>query len=200
MKRTIFIMLLIVSGAFLLGAQTATEPAQPETSYDYEPIRKGDQLITGGLGITIPLFNMTPDGLNKETNINTGGTGNIGYSRFITSNIALGGEITFAFNTTLGENLLFYLPLTFRATYALVFDRIHVPLSLGVGGAIQTYNDINYFGLIVKPEIGAFYQYSPEWSFGGTVDWNIMPEWYKNSADDRTANMLAVGFGFRYHF
>jgi len=200
MKRLITTIVLAVAGLSLAFAQVAETPAKPESNFQYEPIRKGDQFIRMGLGPAFSLFNLTPDGIETDTNMKIGGTGTVGYSRFINTKIALGGEIAFSFNPTLGENLYFYLPLTFKATYAFVFNRIQVPVSLSTGFAFQTYNDTSYFGPILKPEAGAYFQYSPEWSFGASLGWNIIPQWYKDGADNRTGNILESVIGVRYHF
>lgn len=200
MKRLITTIVLTLAGLSLAFAQTAEAPAKPDSNFQYEPIRKGDQFIRMGLGFGFPLFNLTPDGIEGDTNMKLGGSGTVGYSRFITSKIALGGEIAFSFNPTLGENLYFYLPLTFKATYAFVFNRIHVPVSLSTGFAFQTYNNTSYFGPILKPEAGAYFQYSPEWSYGASLGWNIIPQWYKDGANNRTGNILEAILSVRYHF
>ncbi len=200
MKRQIITLVLAIAGLSFLNAQTTETPVKPDSNYGYEPIRKGDQFIRMGLGIGLPLFNGSSDGIETKTNINLGGTGTIGYSRFINSKVALGGEIAFSFNSTLGGNLYFYLPITFKATYAFVFNRIHVPVSLSGGFAFQTYNTTNFFGPIIKPEVGAYFQYSPDWSYGASVGWNVLPQFYKEGMYNRTGNILDVVLSVRYHF
>ncbi len=200
MKRTIFTLLLGAIALTAISAQTAPDTTQPSSVLDYEPIRKGDQVIRITLGTTLPLFNLTPDGVETQTNLSPGGSGNIGFSRFVTNRIAMGGEIAFAFNTTIGGNLYFYLPITYNIGYEFVFNRIHVPVSLAIGGLFQTYAITNYFGLIVRPEIGAYWQYSPAWSFGAQAGWNVIPQWYANGSNNRTGNILGLSAGFRYHF
>jgi hypothetical protein len=208
MKRLIITMALAIAAIAAISAQTAatpdtpkeTNPDKPKTETSYEPIRKGDQFIHVSLGAAIPLFYIGPNGINTDTRMNIGGTGGLGFSRFITSKVALGGSIAFAFNTTIGENLYFYLPVTFTCTYELVFDRIHVPFSIDAGVAFQTYSSWNYFGPILKPSIAVYYQYSPEWSFGVLTVYNCIPQLYAESSDNRTGNILDINAGFRYHF
>lgn len=200
MKRLIFSVFLACAGLTILGAQEIASPAKPDSTFEYEPIRIGDTFIRMGIGVGLPLFNVGPDGVNTKTKMNTGGTGSIGFSRFVTSRISLGGEITFAFNSTLGDNLYFYVPIAFKTSYELVFERIRVPLSLSTGMAFQTYNSTQYFGLHIKPEVGVYWLYSPEWSFGVSTAWNILPQWYKKASDNRTGNILDIVAGFRYHF
>jgi hypothetical protein len=175
-------------------------PQKPETELKYEPIRKGDQFIKIDLGFGKSLFYIAPEGIITDTNLLLGGTASIGYSRFITNRIALGGEMSFSFNTTIGSNLLFYLPLTFKGTYEMVFNRIHVPISLGAGFAFQTHNHNNYFGPIIKPELGCYYQFNPEWTIGLLTAWNFIPEWYNDSSYNRIGNILDIKAGIRYHF
>ena len=213
MKRLIYCVILVF--AFLSTITAQTEPARLQTaepddqyptdpgsgdSQGYQPIRKGDQYIRVALGIEVPLFNIGPDGVETETNMNLGGAGIIGYSRFITPRVSLGGELAFAFNSTLGENIYLALPLTLKGTYEFVIGNFRVPVSLGIGGAFHSYRSRYYFGPVVKPEIGAYFQYSPEWSFGAATAWNMLPQWYDNSEDNRIGNLLDVTIGLRYHF
>ncbi len=200
MKRTIFTLILGACAIVGVAAQAAPGNDQPSSVYDYEPIHKGDQVIRISLGTGLGLFNFTPDGIETKTNLNPGGSGSIGFSRFITNRVSLGGEITFAFNTTIGGNLYFYLPLTFLAGYEFVFGEIHVPVSVAIGGAFQTYSTTNYFGPIVRPELGAYWQYSPAWSFGVQTGWNLIPQWYTDEENNRTGNILGLSAAFRYHF
>lgn len=213
MKRLIYCVIFVFAFLTTITAQTeptklqATDPGDeyptdPEDrdNLGYEPIRKGDQYIRVGVGIEVPLFNIGPDGVETDTNMNLGGTGIIGYSRFITSRISLGGELAFAFNSTLGENMYLALPLTFKGTYEFVVRDFRVPCSLSIGGALHSYRSRYFFGPIVKPEVGVYYQYSPEWSFGLATAWNILPQWYDNSDDNRVGNMLDITMGLRYHF
>ena len=175
-------------------------PQKPETELTYEPIRAGDQFIKIDLGVGKPLFFVAPEGIVGDTNMKLGGTATIGYSRFITSRVALGGEMSFSFNTTIGSNLYFYLPLTFKGTYEFVFNRVHLPLSLGAGFAFQTHNHNNYFGPIIKPELGCYYQFNPQWTIGLVTAWNCIPQWYDDSSYNRTGNILDIKAGIRYHF
>lgn len=201
MKRLITIMVLAIAGLSAAFGQTAAgKPKQPASVYEYEPIRKGDQYISLSAGPEFALFYIAPSGINTATKLNLGGMFEIGYSQFITSHLALGGEINFGFHSTLGENIYFYLPLLFKTTYVFIAGRFQFPVSLGVGGAFETYDSKNYFGPVLKPEIGAYYQYSNEWSFGITAGYTMVPQWYTNSSYNRTGNFLGINAGFRYHF
>lgn len=197
MKRTFIIcVLLALTGVTTLFAQTDG----PATTLDYVPIKKGDQFIHVDLGLSVPLFYITPGGIETDTNLDLGGSGRIGYSRFITPRISIGGSFGFSFNGTIGDNTYLALPIVFRTSYELVFNRIHIPISFSAGGIFQTYRSRNYFGFLLKPEVGAYYQYSPDWSFGATISWDFVPQWYDNSSDNRVGNFFDAMLGLRYHF
>ncbi|HOT62106.1 MAG TPA: hypothetical protein PLU93_04525 [Treponemataceae bacterium] len=220
MKRVIIVLALALACASLIAAQEAETPSQPgsapveapatnpekpdvqkpESRYEYEPVRKGDQFIRLGLGIGKSLFNIAPGGLVTETNLNLGGSGSIGYSQFINGNVAIGAEIDFAFCPTLGSNIFFYLPLMARVTYQFDYGRMRFPISLGLGIAFQSYDEQNYFGVVGSPEIAAFFQYSPSWSFGATCSMSFVPQFYENTEDNRTGVFLNAGLAVRYHF
>jgi hypothetical protein len=204
MKRIISSMVFTLAVCAALAAQTETKPdtpsKKPASVTEYEPIRKGDQNIRISLGPAFSLFNISPDGIVKETNMNIGATATIGFSRFITSRISLGGEIVFAFHPTLGENIFFYLPLMVNGTYEFVFNRIHVPVTLSMGGAFETYNGVSYFGPIIKPEVGVWYQLKPDWSFGVSTAMDVLSQFYQKSVNNRTGFFVEATAGFRYHF
>lgn len=197
MKRTLLIsVLLVVTGVTALVAQTDG----PQAVSDYEPIKKGDQFIHVELGLSVPLFYLASGGVETDTNLELGGAGRIGYSRFITSRVSLGGSFGFSFNGTIGENTYLALPIAFRASYEFVLNRIRIPVSFSAGGAFQTYRSRNYFGPLLKPEIGAYYQYSPDWSFGAMASWDFVPQWYDDSSHNRVGNFFDAMIGLRYHF
>jgi hypothetical protein len=200
MKRLIIFLMLVLSCVTAMYGQTADAPQKPDANYVYEPIREGDQSLRLSIGTLFPLAIYGPDGFNTTTNLDVGGAGAISYTRFITSKIALGGGITFAFHQTLAENVYFFLPLTLKASYEMVFDQIHVPVGMSIGGAFQTYNGANYFGLYIHPEAGIYWQQSPDWSFGLDVGLSIIPQNYENDANDRTGYIMDTLIGFRYHF
>lgn len=199
MKRFFTLALLVLLSLSLFG-QSIDMPEQPESVFEYEAIRKGDKHILVNLGVSLPLFNIGSDRVNSKTNLNTGGAGTIGFNQFLNSSVSLGGELTFAFNSTLGGNLYFFLPILFNVGFEPVLDRFHFPLTIGLGGAFQTYNSITYFGPMVKPRAGMYFQYSPDWSFGGNVEWSTIFQWYKAKENNRIGNILNINAGFRYHF
>ena len=157
----------------------------------YKMNQKGDQFIKIGLMVDIPLHPATRQ-------LKVGGSGTLGYMRFLNSNFALGGDASFAYMTTLGKNIFTCIPLMVKAMYQFTFQKFEFPITLGIGGAFENYLGDSYFGLIIKPELGAFYRHSPDWSFGANIGWNMMPQWTKDSS--YFGVIMDIGVTARYHF
>ena len=157
----------------------------------YKMKQKGDQFIKIGLMVDIPLHPATRQ-------LKVGGSGTLGYMRFLNSNFALGGDASFAYMTTLGKNIFTCIPLMVKAMYQFTFHKFEFPITLGIGGAFENYLGDSYFGLIIKPELGAFYRHSPDWSFGANIGWNMMPQWTKDSS--YFGVIMDIGVTARYHF
>jgi hypothetical protein len=130
--------------------------------------------------------------------LKVGGSGTLGYMRFLNSNFAIGGDASFAYMTTLGKNIFTCIPLMIKAMYQFTFHKFEFPITLGIGGAFENYIEDSYFGIIIKPELGIFYRHSPDWSFGANIGWNMMPQWTKNSS--YFGVIMDIGVTARYHF
>lgn len=175
------------------------EDTEPETEDDYvedaefvyKMNQKGDQFIKIGLMVDIPLRPATKQ-------LKVGGSGTLGYMRFLNSNLAVGGDASFAYMTTIGKNVFTCIPLMAKVMYQFTVGKFEIPLTLGIGGAFQNYLGDTYFGLIIKPEVGTFFRYSPSWSFGANVGWNLMPQWTKDSS--YFGVIMDAGITARYHF
>ena len=172
----------------------------PDSVKVYQPTRKEDKYIKMGLTLNTPLFNTSNTQIAIAPKIYPGGGFYFGFGYFVTNAFSLGGTISFDFYITLGTNLYFSVPFTFDMLYTFSYGKWRFPLGIGIGGNFQTYNTTKYFSLIFKPEAGFHYQYSPEWSFGSTLSWDIVPQWYKRKEYNRTGNILGLSFVARYHF
>lgn len=162
-----------------------------DEEFVYKMNQKGDQFIKIGLMVDIPLRPAIPQ-------LKVGGSGTLGYMHFLTGSLAVGGDASFAYMPTIGENTLTCIPLMARVMYQFSFHKFEVPIMLGIGGAFESYVGDMYFGLIIKPEIGFFYRHSPSWSVGLTAGWNLMPQWTKNSS--YFGVIMDAGISVRYHF
>ncbi len=159
----------------------------------------GDQTFGVDLGLTFPLFFISPDGSALANKIKLGGCGMLSYDYYLTENFALGGEFGGMFAPTVGGNMLYIMPFGLRATWQFINGSFEFPLSLLIGTASQSYLTSNYFGLFVKPAVSAYWRFNPDWSFGAAAAWWWVPQWAEDNKSSY-GNILQITLGTRYHF
>lgn len=164
---------------------------KPDDSIVYKMNQKGDWFVKLGGAAFIPLI---------PKNMNLGLDLNLGFYRFLWSEFAIGGDIRVAYSSTVGENMFFSIPIMGRGMYQFTIKDFEIPLSLGLGLAVQNYIDRYYFGLVLNPELGFFWRFKSDWSVGAHVGLNIMPQWYGDKTYNRTGLFLDAGLSVRYHF
>lgn len=191
--------------AFLLATALFAQESDEDDRYDitYNLNQRGDQFINIGLMVTMPMNFGGDFPLYRDGNLNMGGMGMLGYHRFLTGWFALGADVCFGYNPTIGKNIFTYVPFMLNMTVQPWFRHFEVPLTLGVGAAMESYLDNTYFpGLVLKATGGVFYRVTPSWSFGISYDFMYMPQWYKG--DDAKHNdyglFSSFQLGARYHF
>ncbi|MDY4210998.1 MAG: hypothetical protein SOX64_06225 [Treponema sp.] len=166
--------------------------------YEDEEIRltqngAGDQFIALKLMPLIPL--------NFDKQLSVGGALSLGYHRFLTQFIAVGADVMFAYNTTIGSNLFTVIPLTVGITFQPYIWRFEFPITLNVGAVLENYLQYNYFpGLILKGEAGCFYRMNENWSFGLECQLMYLPQWYSDSSKNDYYLGITATVGARYHF
>jgi len=180
-----------------------------ETDWDgYFPelYSRGDQTFSISLGVIFPLFFLN-NGSMMDHNFSppVGGTGSLAYTHFLSPNFFLGGEIGIMFNSTLGNNTVFFIPIGLRTGWQFIFKRLEIPLTITAGVVPQTYLDYEYAGFFLRGGISFFYRFSPEWSFGLNSDWNWFPQWPKEKGErirskNVDSNILGLTISGRYHF
>lgn len=198
MKRFTMLLCLCLSAFTLLSAQDTpnqennnSETIDNQEEFTYTVNQKGDQLIKINLVANLPI---------APKKLNIGGSGYLGYSYFFTKSFAVGGTIGFGYSITEGSNMFLFVPILAQATYQFQFRKFEFPFTLGIGGSFENYLDTTYFGLTIKPEIGAYFRYSPEWSFGLFAGYEFMPQWSTNSSYNYLGMICDVGASVRYHF
>ncbi len=191
MKKIVALLcVLFLSCGFIFADESADEY---DDGYVYETNGKGDQLLKIALMPVIPL--------NFGDKLKTGAAAELGFFRFISNNVALGGEVCASFNATIGKNALTMIPITFNVMYQPTFGNIEVPLSAGAGIGYETVQNVSYFpSLVVNAEAGAFYRFSEMWSFGGEGKFLWIPQWCKDSSDNRNKFFACAVICARYHF
>ncbi len=196
MKRILFYLLCCLSASSLLFAQTEDSPQTGEVYVQdsvYQMNQKGDHQIKIELALQIP-FRPSIEQLKL------GGGGSLGYMYFLTDWLLLGGDISFSYAPTIGSNQLTFIPILFKIAAQPTVWRFEFPISIGIGGVFQNYLDRFYFGLAVKPSVGAFFRINPSWSVGLHTGLYIMPQWYTHPQYNYTALIMDAGLSARYHF
>lgn len=192
MKRILlfaFFSLMCITSIFAQDDSNTTQNS--DDNFVYKANQKGDQYAKLSLSVDLPI---------RPTQLNIGGSGSLGYGYAITDNIFVGGDVSFAYSTTIGSNVMYFIPFMARFTYQFVAGKFEFPLSLGFGGAIQSYIDRTYFGMILHPEIGAYYRFSSDWSFGLSAGAFIIPQIYKKSSNNYVGVISNISLGVKYHF
>ena len=161
---------------------------------EYKMNGAGDQYIS------ISLMGMFP--LNFNGKLYTGGAAQLGYHRFLNSWFAVGGDIMFGYNPTLGSNILTYVPMTIAFTFQPTVWKLEFPITIGIGTAFESYLNNKYFpAFIFKPEIGAFYRLSESWSLGVESTFVYMPQWYFSHPEYNDYGLfMSAQICARYHF
>lgn len=168
---------------------------------EYRMNEPGDQFINIGLMVTFPLNFGGDFPLYREGQLSTGGAGTIGYHRFLTSWFAVGLDVSFGYNPTIGENMFTYVPFVFCFTVQPTIKKFEFPITMGIGAAVESYLNRTYFpGLTLKPEAGIFYRVTPSWSFGIKGNFMYLPQWYEDSENNDHGNFSSVVIAARYHF
>jgi hypothetical protein len=203
-KKTI-LALLLLAAPFLLAAQEESpggSPAEPDwIEEDLGLYARGDKIFSMSLGVLFPAVFLNERGQTYEGNVNLGGTGSLAFFYFFTGHWFLGGEIQGMFASTLGETMLYIIPMGLRGGYQFYLGPFEFPLSLMVGMAPMTHLATNHLGLFIKPEASAYWRFNTSWSFGVNTGWWFVPQWPKDQPGrSRYANFLELTLSARYHF
>lgn len=176
------------------------EIAKPR-KIDYHSM--GDQVFGINAGFFIPLFFQNPnDGSIASTNLSLGGNGSLYYGAYLNNNFQVGMEIGAMFSSSPNDNNFYMIPITLRATYELQFlnNLISVPLYIGYGVNMTSYQDNFNVEMIFKPGFGVFWNQSASWSFGVNTTYWWVPQLYSDPDDNRFGNFLDVSLSAVYHF
>lgn len=204
-------MLLFSAAGLFAFPYTTKFSEETEESEDFSQdngfynIQTGDQYIKIAMGVTAPLnFPDFESLFHKDKHqLSIGGMGSLGYHYFLNSYLALGFDVSYGFNVTIGSHIFNYVPILFSATYQYSWHKLEFPLTLNAGFCWESYNNHNYFpALIVKPEAGVHYRVDENWSVGVEASWMIMPQfssWY-DKGEDYTGHFMNLSLAARYYF
>jgi hypothetical protein len=179
--------------------QTQDEPGQDERpqiqaddDFVYKANQKGDQFMRISLMVDLPI----KPSIDK---LFVGGVGQIGYMYFLNSYLAVGADLGFGFNTTIGENMYTIVPLMAKFMFQPVYGKFEFPIMLSIGGVFENYLEKTYFGLGIKPEVAVFYRINASWSAGITGGFYFLPQTYNDSKYHYLGIIADVGLTARFH-
>ncbi len=172
------------------------EPDVYDDEYDFVYLQNaaGDQYINVRIMPNFPL--------NFDNKLKVGGQVTVGYSRFLNTWLALGVELAFGYNPTIGSNIYTYIPMTVAVTFLPAIKKFEFPITLNVGIAVENYLSNTYFpGFVLRAGAGCYYRLRESWSFGLEGFFTYMPQWYfKEPEKNDYLNMASVSAGVKYHF
>lgn len=211
-KETMKRFLALFSAVFLLApfafadenmdANSGDEDKKEiQTKQNFKYNEPGDQFIKIDLMATAPLNFGGSFPLYRSGKMSLGGAGSLGYHRFITSWFAVGLNVKFGYNPTIGENIFTYIPILLDFTFQPAYGRFEFPITLSGGIAMENYLSQTYFpGLTLEGQAGVYYRVTPSWSFGLEGNAMYMPQWYSDSSKNDYGIFGSFGISARYHF
>ena len=194
MKRFFSLLLIFFTlSTFLFCQEEDDESVIGEDVYVYAQNGAGDQFLKINLGAIFPL--------NFKGQLKTGGKASIGYFRFISENLAVGGELNATYSVSIGEKVLVMLPITFGIMYQPYIGKFEFPLFAEIGVANQTWQNMEIFPtLATKFSAGVYYRITDSVSLGISTDFMWMPQWFKDSSKNFNGLFETAELGLRYHF
>jgi hypothetical protein len=173
----------------------------------FEIFAKGDSVFNINLGVIFPALISVGDTSRYSPPV--GGTGMLSGSYFLSSHVFVGGGVQGMFMPTIGENMLYIVPMGPHIGYEWTAGRFEFPVSLMAGWAWQTYLDHLYFGFFAKPQVSVLFRAFNDWSFGLNAAWWFVPQWGTKTTDDTgkavngkdaVGNFLELTLMAQYHF
>jgi hypothetical protein len=166
----------------------------------------GDQSFSINAGLFFPLFflDLTPESGSSavaSTNLSVGGTGSLIYEAYLNNHLKVGAEVGGMFAYSPNSNPFFMVPITARIGYEFHFGQFSMPIYMGTGINIITYDDDTNVQFLLKPGISLYWNYTSDWSFGGNLVYWFSPEIVtENPEHDRIGNFLDFTISAQYHF
>jgi hypothetical protein len=194
-SRIVLVCLVFSLAALPLAAQEKTKPPEAPPQYSL-----GDQTFAITLGAFVPLFFMSWEPAAYATHLSVGGLGFLQWQAYITPRIRIGADLggMFAFSPNL--NALFELQLTAKASYVFTFYPFEMPIFLGVGASLVTYQGNSIIDPIIKPGVSLFWIFNSSWSFGLNVVYWWDMQFSGTPGQSRVGNFLEISLSALYHF
>ena len=175
-----------------------------DDGYVYESNGKGDQFLKFDFAGIFPLgFKGTDSKTGAVTKqLQNGASFDLGYYRFLNKWFALGGEVTFTSNWSIGEKLLVTIPITSGVLFQPFAGNFEFPIYLNLGIGYESWANTKYFpSLAAKGSTGVYYRITEAWSAGASASFLWIPQWFKDNPEyNYNAKFIIASIGGRFHF
>lgn len=195
MKRFISLLIIFLTLSGFVFSQDYEDDS--EDSYDdvyvYDSNGAGDKFLKIGIGALFPL--------NFQKQLKTGGEITIGFYRFLSKTIAVGGEFTPTYNQTIGDKVLVMFPITGGIMFQPCIGKFEFPMFAEIGIANETWQNMEIFPTFVtKLSAGAYYRITDSISLGFSTEFLWMPQWFKDTSKNFNGLFETAAINLRYHF
>lgn len=191
MKKLLSIFaILCLFSSFMFADEEGDEY---DDGYTYEQNGAGDQFIKIDLLANFPI--------NFDDQLKIGFGASLGYYRFLTNKIAIGGDAIVGYNVTIGQKSLFTAPITLGVMFQPYVGKFEFPMFANIGIASSSCQGMSYFpSFAAKVTAGAYYRLFESWSFGidSTAYW--IPQWFSDTEKNDNGFFVTAGITARYHF
>lgn len=188
----------ITALALPLAAQDITAPL---ATTPYVAFEKGDGILSLTLGTKLPLAMYNPDerAFEPVTNMDPGFAFSLSYIHFLNNNWAFGGDLAGAFIGTLAGRRLFMAPLSLRIVRAFSLDPFIIAPTAGLGMAITSLGEEKHIDPLFKFGSSFYWRATGDISYGLNILFDLVPQLYEDSAQNRTGFFMDATLSVAYH-
>lgn len=198
--RSAYIVLIFSLAALAVPLAAQDVPA-PLATTPYVAFEQGDGILSLTLGAKLPLAIHDPNAgaFEASTNMDPGFAFALSYVHFLNDYWAFGGDLAGAFIGTLADRRLFMAPLALRLVRAFSLDPFIIAPTAGFGMAITSLGEDKNISMLFKLGSSFYWRASSDISYGLNILFDIVPQLYKDSAQNRTGFFMDATLSVAYH-
>ena len=186
MKRAILAILILV--------MLAAAPVFARSTYYFT----GDQVFSIRAGVNFPGFFSfynnpeRPSQFFWNTHLKLGGFASIAYQGYVSEYLALGGELSYAFNYSRSDILLTTVPMTAKVTWVPVqTGKFDIAMSLNLGGAFIRYNEGKFFAPYASIALAPSFFFTENWGLGIEGGLMLTADFYTKNSNKHNSSAFA---------
>jgi hypothetical protein len=198
--RSAYIAFILALVALALPIAAQDLPAPIATS-PYVAFEKGDGILSLTLGtkLALGIYDPNEGSFESDTNMDPGFAFSLSYVHFLDNNWAFGGDLAGAFIGTLAERRLFMAPLSLRIVRAFNLDPFIIAPTAGLGLAITSLGEEKHTDPLFKLGSSFYWRATGDISYGLNLLFDIVPQLYSDSAQNRTGIFMDATLSVAYH-